>query len=364
MRDPVVDLREIARLLDRRGGQTRRAQAFRRAAATLAGLDPTERADLDARRAWATLPGIGATTAKVIGQSHAGHRPEYLAELEATDGPLVAGPNPLLEHIRGDLHTHTEWSDGSSPLEEMVLEAQRLGRHWLAITDHSPRLRVANGLDTGRRQLQREHIAALNEALREAHDAATGSDAGAFRVLAGAEVDILDDGALDGEPEALDPLDVVVASVHSKLRMDADAMTVRMVTAIANPRTNVLGHCTGRLVAGDRGVRPQSAFDAEVVFEACRQFGVAVEVNSRPERQDPPDDLLALAADMGCLFAIDTDAHAPGQLGFNEYGAARAASVGLTPDRIVTCWDVDRVLDWAAGGNRRGPLGTPGAPGS
>ena len=344
MRDPIVDLREIARLLDRHGGQTRRAQAFRKAAATLADLDPAERADVDRRRAWGNLPGIGATTTKVIAASHAGRVPEYLAELQAADGPLVDGPNPLLAHIQGDLHTHTEWSDGSSPLEEMALEAQRLGRRWLAITDHSPRLRVANGLDTPRRHLQREHIAALNEALRQA---STGS-AAAFVVLTGAEVDILDDGSLDGEPEALDPLDVVVASVHSKLRMDADAMTVRMVTAIANPRTNVLGHCTGRLVAGDRGVRPQSTFDAEVVFEACRQFDVAVEINSRPERQDPPDDLLRLAVDMGCLFTIDTDAHAPGQLGFSEYGAARAASVGLTPERIVTCWDSDRVVAWAS----------------
>ena len=347
MRDPIVDLREIARLLDRHGGQSRRAKAFRNAADVLAGLPGTERARVDAAGAWATLPGIGTTTAKVIGQAHAGRTPDYLAELQATDGPLVAGPNPLLEHIRGDLHTHTEWSDGSSTLEEMAVEAARLGREWLAITDHSPRLRIANGLSTERRREQREHIAALNEALRQAQ----GTGDAAFRVLSGAEVDILDDGSLDGEPEALDPLDVVVASVHSKLSMDADAMTVRMVTAIANPRTNVLGHCTGRLVSGDRGVRARSSFDAEVVFEACRQFDVAVEINSRPERQDPPDDLLALAADMGCLFSIDTDAHAPGQLGFSEYGAARAASVGLVPERIVTCWPVERVLAWATMSN-------------
>ncbi|MDO5533700.1 MAG: PHP domain-containing protein [Propionibacteriaceae bacterium] len=340
MRDPIADLREIARLLDRHGGQSRRAKAFRSAADALAGLGADERARVDAARAWATLLGVGATSAKVIGQSTAGRTPDYLADLQAADGPLVEGPNPLLAHIRGDLHTHTEWSDGSSPLEEMALEAVRLGREWLAVTDHSPRLRIANGLSTERRRAQREHIAALNDALGEG-----------FTVLAGAEVDILDDGSLDGEPAALDPLDVVVASVHSKLSMDADAMTVRMVTAIANPRTNVLGHCTGRLVAGERGLRAQSRFDAEVVFEACRQFGVAVEINSRPERQDPPDDLLALAADMGCLFAIDTDAHAPGQLGFSEYGAARAAAVGLDADRIVTCWPVDRVLAWATGGN-------------
>lgn len=344
MRDPVVDLREIARLLDRHGGQGRRAQAFRKAADALAGLTPEQRARVDATRTWATLPGIGATSATVIAQSHAGLTPDYLAELEASDGPLVDGPNPLLAHIRGDLHTHTAWSDGSSPLEEMVLEASRLGREWVAITDHSPRLRVANGLSTERRREQRAHIVALNEALRQV----PGREA--FRVLAGAEVDILDDGSLDGDREALDPLDVVVASVHSKLAMDADAMTVRMVAAIANPRTNVLGHCTGRLVQGDRGVRKRSTFDAEIVFEACRQFDVAVEINARPERQDPPDDLLALAAEMGCLFAINTDAHAPGQLGFSEYGAARAASVGLAPERIVTCWPVGRVLEWTSTG--------------
>ena len=333
MRDPIVDLREIARLLDRHGGQARRAQAFRRAADALSALPREERARVDAARQWATLPGIGATSAKVIGQSHAGRAPDYLAELEAADGPLVARENPLADLITGDLHTHTEWSDGSSSLEEMALEAVRLGRQWLAITDHSPRLRVANGLSTERRQAQREHIAALNDALD------------GFRLLAGAEVDILDDGSLDGEPAALDPLDVVVASVHSKLTMDADAMTVRMVTAVANPRTNVLGHCTGRRVQGDK-LRARSQFDAEVVFEACRQFGVAVEINSRPERQDPPDDLLALAAEMDCLFAIDTDAHAPGQLGFSEYGAARAAAAGIAPDRIVTTWPLDLLQDW------------------
>lgn len=334
MRDPVLDLREIARLLDRHGGETRRAQAFRRAADVLASMPSDERAAVDAERGWARLPGIGATTAKVIGASHAGRVPDYLADLQAKDGPLVAGENPLAELVVGDLHTHTEWSDGSSPVEEMVVEAVRLGRQWLAITDHSPRLRVANGLDDERRLAQVELIGAVNDAV------------GGFRVLTGAEVDILDDGSLDGAGDVLDALDVVVASVHSKLAMDPDPMTARMVAAVANPRTNVLGHCTGRLVQGSRGVRAQSRFDAEVVFEACRTFDVAVEINSRPERQDPPDDLLALAAEMGCLFTIDTDAHSPGQLGFSEYGAARAHAAGIDADRIVTTWPLERVLAW------------------
>lgn len=331
----MVDLREIARLLERHGGQTRRAQTFRRAADTLAALDADVRADLDSRRGWGTLAGIGETTNRVIAQAHDGRVPDYLADLQAADGPL-APPNPVMAALQGDLHTHTEWSDGSSPLEEMALEALRLGREYLAITDHSPRLRIANGLDRERRLAQLAEIGALNEALP------------GFTVFAGAEVDILDDGALDGDEDTLGRLDVVVASVHSKLAMDAAAMTNRMVAAIARPRTDILGHCTGRLVAGDRGTRPQSAFDAEVVFEACRHFGVAVEINSRPERRDPPDDLLALAADMGCLFSIDTDAHAPGQLGFSEYGAARASEAGIAPERIVTCWKSERVAEWLA----------------
>lgn len=339
--DAVAVLREVARLLERGGGQARRAQAFRRAAEALASLAPDARAAVDRARSWAALPGVGATTAQVIAEASEGRVPGYLAEVQRAWRPLVAGADGVRPLLRGDLHTHSDWSDGSSPLEEMVLEAARLGHSYVAVTDHSSRLRVARGLDSARRLLQLDHLAALDEALGDR-----------LRVLAGAEVDILDDGSLDGETAVLGRLDVVVASVHSKLAMDADAMTRRMVTAVAQPRTNVLGHCTGRLVQGDRGTRAPSRFDAEVVFEACRQFNVAVEINARPERQDPPDELLALANEIGCLFSIDTDAHAPGQLEFLDYGARRAADAGIDPDRIVTTWPVERLLAWAAGPSR------------
>jgi len=142
-------------------------------------------------------------------------------------------------------------------------------------------------------------------------------------------------------------LDVVVASVHSELRMPSEPMTLRMVRAIANPYTNVLGHCTGRLITGGRGTRPQSTFDAEVVFAACKQFDVAVEINSRPERVDPPDDLLAMAIEAECLFAIDSDAHAPGQLEFPAHGAARAVAAGVPPERIVNTWPIEELLSWS-----------------
>jgi len=147
-------------------------------------------------------------------------------------------------------------------------------------------------------------------------------------------VDILEDGSLDQSEELLRQLDVVVASVHSKLRMPAAPMTTRMLAAIANPHVTVLGHCTGQMVTGRRD-RPESEFDAEAVFTACRQHSVAVEINCRPERQDPPDRLLALAAALGCQFAIDTDAHAPGQLDWLDSGCGRAERLGITADRII-----------------------------
>ena len=217
------------------------------------------------------------------------------------------------------------------------MTAMELGHDYLVLTDHSPRLRVANGLSAERLTRQLGVVDAVNEHL-----------GGSFTLLKGIEVDILDDGSLDQTPEMLGRLDVRVASVHSKLKMDAAPMTKRMVAAVRNPHTNVLGHCTGRLVTGNRGVRPQSQFDAKAVFTACAEEGVAVEINSRPERRDPPTRLLELARDLGCLFSIDSDAHAPGQLDMLDYGAARATEAGIDPDRIVTTWERDRLLEWAA----------------
>jgi putative hydrolase len=205
---------------------------------------------------------------------------------------------------------------------------------WIALTDHSPRLTVANGLSADRLRAQLELIARLNERLAP------------MRILTGIEVDILEDGTLDQSAELLARLDVVVASVHSKLRMPREPMTSRMLTAVANPHVDVLGHCTGRLLAG-RG-RPESEFDAETVFAACRDHGVAVEINCRPERQDPPDPLLQLAVETGCVFAIDTDAHAPGQLDWLEGGCLRAEKAGLGPDRVINARTAGDLLAWTA----------------
>jgi putative hydrolase len=223
----------------------------------------------------------------------------------------------------------------------MAFTAIELGHDYLVLTDHSPRLTVANGLSVERLTRQLGVVDAINDHL---DSTGAGQD---FTLLKGIEVDILDDGGLDQTDELLAQLDVRVASVHSKLRQDKAPMTKRMIGAIENPRTNVLGHCTGRMVMGNRGTRPPSEFDAKAVFAACVAHDVAVEINSRPERRDPPTKLLELARDMGCLFSIDSDAHAPGQLDFLQYGAERAHDAGIDPARIVNTWPKEKLLEWA-----------------
>ena len=333
----MAALRRIAFLMERQREETRRIEAFRNAARAILPLPEEEVAARAEAGTLTELPGIGPSTAAVITQACRGVLPDRLAKLEATAGPLAGGGRDLRALVRGDLHSHSDWSDGGSPLEEMAMTAMELGHDYLVLTDHSPRLTVARGLSPERLARQLDVVEAVN-----------GHLDGSFTLLKGIEVDILEDGGLDQTEEMLGRLQVRVASVHSKLRMDTAPMTRRMVAAVRNPFTNVLGHCTGRLVTGNRGVRPPSSFDARAVFEACAEEGVAVEINSRPERRDPPTDLLELARDIGCLFSIDSDSHAPGQLDMIDYGCDRAEIAGIEPERIVNTWERDRLLSWAA----------------
>jgi putative hydrolase len=352
-RDPVADLRRIAFLLERANEATYRVRAFRSAATTIAALPAGELAERVAAGTLSKLAGVGDVTARTVAESLAGEVPAYLRRLEATEGTqLPEAAAALRQALRGDCHLHSDWSDGGSPIEEMALAAVELGHEYMVLTDHSPRLTVARGLPPARLRRQLDHVARLNEQLPEG-----------FRILTGIEVDILEDGSLDQEDALLERLDVVVGSVHSKLRDESARMTRRMVTAIANPHLDILGHMTGRKVSatgsgvaaeGDRAhrrgrTRPPSDFDLDKVLAAVVEHDKAIEINSRPDRLDPPKRMLTRALEAGCRFSIDTDAHAPGQLDWLRFGCERAALCGVPAERVVNTWPVERLLAWTAG---------------
>ena len=274
--------------------------------------------------------------ARTIAESLRGEEPVYLRRLEATGGQPIAELGAALRSaLRGDCHVHSDWSDGGSTIREMAEAAIGLGHEYMVLSDHSPRLTVANGLSAERLERQLEEVAQLNVELTP------------FRILTVIEVDILSDGTLDQDPALLSRLDLVVGSVHSELQMAGGPMTKRLVTAVANQQLDVLGHMTGRMVAGNRK-RPPSTFDVEIVFAAALRFDKAIEINARPERLDPPKRILRLAVEAGCRFAIDSDAHAPGQLAWLPYGCDRAAACGVQEGSIVNAMDAGGVGSWAA----------------
>jgi putative hydrolase len=339
---PVEALERIGYLLDRAREKQYRVKAYQRAAESIRALPDEELAARAAAGTLQELPNVGPKTASIIAEVLATGTTPYLQKLEEETAVVTNVGDELLGLLRGDCHVHSTWSDGGAEIDVMARAAQALGHEYIVLTDHSPRLTIANGLTRERLLQQLDVVAALNEELASERSVA---ELPPFRILTGIEVDILDDGGLDQDDDVLERLDVVVASVHSKLRMDGAEMTRRMCTAVANPHVDVLGHCTGRIVVG-RG-RPQSDFDPELVFHACERYGTAVEINCRPERLDPPRELLRVAVEMGCLFSIDTDAHAPGQLEWQPYGTDRAVACGVDPERIVNTWSAADLLAWA-----------------
>ncbi len=331
---PVDALERVVHCLDRAHDTGFKSKAFVRALEVARSLPPDELVVRANAGTLTDLEGIGDSSAKVIQQALGGGEVAYLADLEAkTQVPITPAGAIYRDALRADLHMHSRWSDGGATIEAMARTAVALGHEYMVLTDHSPRLTIAHGLSAERLAQQLADVARLNELLAP------------FRILTGIEVDILEDGTLDHGDAILSQLDVVVASVHSKLRMGSKEMTERMVRAVANPHVDILGHCTGRLI----GKREPSTFDPDYVFAACAQFHTAVEINCRPERLDPPRPLLQMAVEYGCYFAIDSDAHATGQLEWQPLGCDRAAEVGVPLDRVLNTWPVDQLLAWVAG---------------
>jgi putative hydrolase len=336
--DPLEALLRVAYLQDRGLLPSQKTAAFLKAADVVAQLPEGELERRVANGTLLELPSVGASTGEVITQALAGKVPDRIAKLEAeTVIPLGAGAE-LRTAMKGDCHAHSTWSDGGASIETMARAAMALGHEYLVMTDHSPRLTVAHGLNRERLLAQLDEIEELN------------ADLAPFRILTGVEVDILLDGALDGDEDILERLDIVVASVHNKLSMDPLPMTERILKAVASPHVDILGHCTGRKVKGFgdslREIRARSTYDEQLIFDACAAFGTAVEINCRPERQDPPPELLDLALDAGCLISIDTDSHSPGHLEFLNYGCDKAVEHGIDPSRIINTWPADELLAW------------------
>ncbi len=323
-------LDRVVYLLDRGLAPTRKVRAFAKGRAILdeLGSDEVERLVRSGRLI--ALEGIGESINSVVSAAYGIGSASYVEKLE-TDTLIPLGSGAELRHqLKGDCHSHSEWSDGSVELRSMAEAAQALGHQYLVATDHSARLTIAHGLSPERLAEQIDEIERLNAEMKP------------FRILTGMEVDILDDGQLDLPNEWLARLDVVIASVHHRIHQDRDEMTKRLVRAVANPHVDILGHCTNRKVLGNK--RKPSSFDADYVFAACARFNTAVEINCRPERQDPPEELLALAIEWDCRVSIDSDAHSPGQLEWVNYGCDKAADAGIEPERVLNTRTADELL--------------------
>ncbi|MCS6802470.1 MAG: DNA polymerase/3'-5' exonuclease PolX [Chloroflexota bacterium] len=253
---------------------------------------------------------------------------EGRGELEcAADGTLPR----LVEvtDLQGDLHAHTDWSDGSDPLEQMAAGAAAQGYAYLAITDHSGGRAVANGLSVERLQEQIARVQRYNEAHPEGP-----------LLLAGAEVDIRADGTLDYPDAVLEQLDVVVASVHSAMDQPREKMTARLIAAARHPAVTVIGHLTGRLI----GRRDPVAVDVEAVLRACAESGTWVEINAHPARLDLNEEHARLAHQLGVPLVIATDAHSADQFSLARYGVGIARRAWLGPEAIVNTLPTERFL--------------------
>ena len=324
-------LAEIAYRLRHDPEQSFRSRAFSRAAATLHRLKP----DLAAVRSGPgleSIEGIGSGIAKVLIELlETGHSAylERLREEVGEETPVAAGEGVNPAQLKGDLHCHTDWSDGGATVLEMARAARARGYSYLAITDHSPRIKVVNGLGP-------ERLAAQAAEIKRAMERMPG-----FTILRGIECDILEDGSLDLPDEALAELDVVIISPHVKLKMEAAEMTERMLRAVSSPHADIVGHPTGRRL----GSRPGATYDFEKVFKTAAAHHTALEMDCDPARMDLSPELARLAAECGCMLSLDSDAHYIDQFAYVDQGAWMARQAGIGPDRLLNCLDLPDLLD-------------------
>jgi DNA polymerase (family 10) len=285
--------------------------------------------------ALATLKGEKPVARRTEEEIYAKLKLDYIPpELRENTGEIAAAEAHKLPHLielkdmKGDLQMHTTASDGKNSIEEMAEAARKLGHEYIAITDHSKAVTVANGLDEKR-------MAAHIKEIHKASDKGLG-----IRVLAGAEVDIMKDGSLDYSDELLAQLDVVVCSIHSYFNLDRAAMTERMLASIENPYTQIIGHPTGRLLLR----RDPFDYDMEKILGACAKHGVAMECNSYPDRLDLKDVHLRMCKDRGVKVVISTDSHNAGNLAFIRYGVTMARRGWLEKKDVINTLPTEQFL--------------------
>lgn len=238
-----------------------------------------------------------------------------------------------LGDLAGDLHSHSDWSDGMYPIEQMALAARDLGLRYLAISDHSQSLGVANGLTVERLRQQKKEIEAVQRKLGNS-----------IRLLRGAEVEIRADGQLDYPDEVLRELDVVTAAIHTSLRQKREQVTARLLSAIRNPHVDIIGHPTGRMV----GERDPADLDMDLILHEAAARGVALEINTHPARLDLDEAHARRAVENGCILALNADAHSPADFELRPFGVGIARRGWVPPAVVVNTWSLERLLDWLA----------------
>ena len=323
-------LSEIGYLLRQEPDEKFRAKAFSAAAWSLAVQRP-DLATLHSNNELTSLEGVGAGIAKVLAEVLETGTSRYLDRLREELKQPARDDESVLDFAayRGDIHSHSNWSDGKTTMLEMARGAEAMGYYYLGVTDHSPRIKVVHGLDADRLLAQSREMAEVQ------------AQVPGVALLQGIEVDILEDGALDLPDPVLELLDIVIASPHVKLRQEPAAMTERMLRAVSHPHVDVIGHPTGRRP----GSREGANYDFEAVFKEAARHGVALEIDCDPARMDLSPEMARLALELGCNFVLDADAHAPGEFAYVPMGLWVARRAGIPQDRILNFLDLDALTD-------------------